>query len=74
MKTRSKCIKVSILFLFFGFYVKVNAQSVDPAQDPHIESHVKAFLKVLNSGKGKPIEELSPKDARVVSMQSGNGP
>jgi acetyl esterase/lipase/pimeloyl-ACP methyl ester carboxylesterase len=41
-------------------------QVVDPSQDPQIESHVKAFLQVLNSGKGKPIEELSPKDARAV--------
>lgn len=39
---------------------------IDPQQDPHIESNVKAFLKVLNSGTGKPLEELSPKDARAV--------
>jgi acetyl esterase len=39
---------------------------LDPQQDPNIESNVKAFLKVLNSGTGKPVEELSPKDARAV--------
>jgi acetyl esterase/lipase len=34
--------------------------------DPHIYSEVREFLKVLNSGKGKPIEQLSPEDARKV--------
>lgn len=48
------------------------AQNVDPSVDPMIESHVKAFLKAANSGTGKPIEELSPKDGRAVltSVQS----
>jgi acetyl esterase/lipase len=41
-------------------------QPLDPAQDPNIESNVKAFLNVLNSGNGKPVEELSPVDARAV--------
>ena len=39
---------------------------IPPAQDPQIESHVKAFLKVLNSGGGKPLEQMAPKDARAV--------
>ena len=39
---------------------------VDPATDPQIERHVKAFLNKLNAGAGKPIEELSPADARAV--------
>ena len=47
--------------------ISAGAQTpIDPQQDPHIESNVKAFLKVLNSGTGKPLEELSPKDARAV--------
>jgi acetyl esterase len=45
---------------------QTNVQPLDPQQDPNIESNVKAFLKVLNSGIGKPVEELSPKDARAV--------
>lgn len=44
----------------------VSAQAVDPAQDPAIESHVKAFLNVLNSGTGKPMEQLTPIEARAV--------
>lgn len=39
---------------------------IDPLNDPAIESHTKAFLKVLNSGDGKPMEQLAPADARKV--------
>lgn len=35
-------------------------------QDPQIFKEVRAFLQVLNSGTGKPLEELSPADARQV--------
>lgn len=34
--------------------------------DPLIFNEVRSFLKVLNSGSGKPIEQLSPADARQV--------
>lgn len=44
----------------------VLSQGIDPAKDPQIDSHVRAFLKVLNSGKGKPLEQMTPKDARAV--------
>lgn len=57
------------------FMMKANtsdAQVLDPATDPQIESHVKGFLKVLNSGTGKPLEELSPKDARAVLTGAQN--
>ena len=43
-----------------------NAIAVDPSTDPAVEHHVQAFLKALNSAGGKPIEQLSPKDARAV--------
>jgi acetyl esterase len=44
----------------------VNIEVLDPAQDPAIESHTKAFLNVLNSGGGKPMEEMTPAEARKV--------
>ena len=44
----------------------LSAQSIDPAKDPHIESNIRAFLKVLNSGTGKPLEQLPLKEARAV--------
>lgn len=34
--------------------------------DPQIFKDIRVFLKVLNSGGGKPIEQLSPGDARQV--------
>jgi acetyl esterase/lipase len=45
---------------------QAGAQIVNPAQDPQIESHIKAFLNVLNSSGGKPIEQLTPGDARAA--------
>ncbi len=46
---------------------------VDYATDPNIDKGTKAFLKVLNSGDGKPLEELPLADARGVleGAQSG---
>jgi len=41
-------------------------QSVDPSLDPAIDRHVRAFLKVLNSGGGKPMELMTPSEARQV--------
>ncbi|SKB80981.1 Acetyl esterase/lipase [Parapedobacter luteus] len=35
-------------------------------QDPQIFTEVRSFLNELNSGDGKPIEQLSPEDARQV--------
>lgn len=43
------------------------AQSIIKAEDdPKIFTEVRTFLKALNSGTGKPIEKLSPTDARQV--------
>jgi acetyl esterase/lipase len=41
-------------------------QNIDPAVDPAIDHHIRAFLKVLNSGGGKPMEQMTPKEARAV--------
>ena len=38
--------------------------------DPGIFSEVRRFLKVLNSGTGKPIEQLGPKKARQVLIDA----
>lgn len=40
--------------------------------DPRIFSEVRNFLKALNSGNGKPIEQLSPADARKVLTDAQN--
>lgn len=41
-------------------------QAIDPALDIAIDHRIRAFLKVANSGGGKPMEELAPRDARAV--------
>ncbi|HET7003393.1 MAG TPA: alpha/beta hydrolase [Puia sp.] len=38
--------------------------------DPRIFTQVRAFLKALNAGKGKPMEQLSPADARQVLVDA----
>jgi acetyl esterase/lipase len=59
-------LKASALGLGLALSVQANAQIVNPAQDPQIESHAKAFLNAINSSGGKPIEQLTPIEARAV--------
>ncbi|KAA8714072.1 alpha/beta hydrolase [Pseudomonas cannabina] len=58
MKTISKVLTGTLLALSIG--------SAFAAGDSAIEHNTQAFLDALNSGTGKPIEQLSPKDARAV--------
>lgn len=44
----------------------IMAQQNNAENDPRIFKEVRAFLKVLNSGTGKPIEQLTPAEARKV--------
>src|SRR4030095_9099726 len=48
------------------------AASAKAENDPHIFTDVRKFLKVLNSGTGKPMEQLSPGDARQVLVDAQN--
>jgi acetyl esterase/lipase len=48
------------------------AASAKAENDPHIFTDVRKFLKVLNSGTGKPMEQLSPGDARQVLIDAQN--
>ena len=66
MKTPS-ILKSSVAF-FTALFVSgtLSAQTLDPSKDPNIDSGTKTFLNALNSGGGKPIEQLSPKEARAV--------
>jgi acetyl esterase/lipase len=43
-----------------------------PEEDPRIFTPVRQFLKALNSGGGKPIEQLSPVEARKVLTDAQN--
>ena len=66
MKTKTVLNKAAVLIFTVALGNSLTAQNIDPAKDPHIESNVRAFLKVLNSGTGKPLEQLPPKEARAV--------
>jgi hypothetical protein len=40
------------------------SQNLSAENDPKIFSEVRSFLKGLNASGGKPIEQLTPADAR----------
>jgi hypothetical protein len=44
--------------------------TIDPAQNPKVERGVRKFLKALNSGGAKPLETLTPSDARAVLVNA----
>lgn len=44
----------------------LSASSTFAAGSPGVEQHTQAFLEALEQGGGKPLEQLSPKDARAV--------
>lgn len=46
--------------------MKNDIQPIDFATDPNIEIQTKEFLKAMNSAGAKPIEEMTPAEARAV--------
>jgi acetyl esterase/lipase len=44
----------------------LSVSSAFAAGSPGVEPHTQAFLEALEQGGGKPLEQLSPKDARAV--------
>jgi acetyl esterase/lipase len=50
--------------------IGISADKPAAENDPRIFTQVRAFLKALNSGGGKPIEQLSPADARAVLVDA----
>lgn len=49
-----------------GSLVSLSIGNAFAATDTGVEHTTQAFLDALNAGTGKPIEQLSPKDARAV--------
>ncbi len=45
--------------------------TINPAQNPKVEHRVREFLKALNSGGGKPMETMTPAEARDALHQTG---
>jgi acetyl esterase len=44
--------------------------AIDPAENPKVEHRIREFLKALTSGGGKPIETLTPAEARKVLVDA----
>ncbi|MEE4918851.1 alpha/beta hydrolase [Pseudomonas alliivorans] len=65
MKTFSKVLTGTLLAL--------SVSSAFAADDSGVEHNTQAFLDALNSGTGKPIEQLSPQDARAVLVGAQSG-
>lgn len=66
MKIQSLLSKFPAILIALALAGTVSAQTADASKDPQIDSHIRAFLKVLNSGTGKPVEQLPPTEARAV--------
>jgi acetyl esterase/lipase len=43
-----------------------SSPALDPAHDPRVERQTRLFLDALNSSGGKPMETLTPEEARAV--------
>ena len=55
-----------ISFLTLNTIVKAQERQYKGEDDPQVFTEIRSFLKALNSGDGKPLEQLSVADARGV--------
>lgn len=55
-----------IAFLTLNTIVKAQERQYKGENDPQVFTEVRSFLKALNSGDGKPLEQLSVADARGI--------
>ncbi|WP_123330018.1 alpha/beta hydrolase [Erwinia sp. JUb26] len=63
----------SILLTSAVFASAASAATTQPLNTPAPTAGVKAFLDVLNSGKGKPMEQMTPQEARQVLIGAQQG-
>jgi len=61
-----------LLFLTLNTFIMAQQRPHKGEDDPQIFTEVRSFLQVLNSGNGKPIEQLTPVDARLVLVGAQN--
>lgn len=68
MKTLNYNLKAILILILFTLNINVMAQErpFKAENDPQIFKGIQGFLKALNAGDGKPLEQLSPADARQV--------
>jgi len=70
MKTVATILAASLAIA--GIQTADAAPAPAPASAPVAERNVQAFLNVLNSGGGKPIEQMTPQEARQVLVGAQN--
>lgn len=64
-----KTLIIGVATLFAG--TLASAQTAVPAaQDPNINRETKILLNALNSGGGKPLEQMTPQEARLVLVNA----
>ena len=44
--------------------------TIDPTENPKVDHRIRKFLQALNSSGGKPIETLTPTEARKVLVDA----
>ncbi|AFR02272.1 alpha/beta hydrolase [Pectobacterium brasiliense] len=64
---------VSTILTSAVFASMTSVASAQPINAPAPTAGVQAFLDVLNSGKGKPIEQMTPQEARQVLIGAQQG-
>ena len=60
-----KSVRKAVAAAVFGL-VAATGSVAHAAGSPGVEHNTQAFLQALEAGGGKPIEQLSPQDARAV--------
>ncbi|MBP0904300.1 alpha/beta hydrolase [Mariniflexile gromovii] len=67
MKTKMKTnVAATFLVLVAGSMNSQEIKVLNPNDDPAIETQTKAFLSALNGSGGKPMETMTPSEARKV--------
>ncbi|WP_121811377.1 alpha/beta hydrolase [Mucilaginibacter kameinonensis] len=56
--------------LTFAYNLNVQAQDLDPSTDPHIDSHIRPFLKAVNRSAGASLEKITAAAARAGQARS----
>jgi len=57
---------IILSFLLLNTFTMAQQRPYKGENDPQIFTEVRSFLQAVNSGDGKPIEQLTPTDARLV--------
>src|SRR5688500_18819739 len=71
--------RLTRIIVFATLFININTsvmsqenKTIKAEEDPRILKEIRSFLKALNSGTGKPMEQLSPAEARKVLVDAQN--